>query len=251
MEHLRTKHKYSVIICVYACLTIPKYRDQVMKIRDTWYQRALEKNMLVLFFLGEELTNFVGNEFVYLPGVKNDYESASLKQNLGIKYIIDHYSFDFIHICGGDTFLVIDNMEKLIENYDPNENIAIGGHGCHRNIDGISTYFFSGGPGILLSNKCCILLYDLLENMFDEWKKKCTEQKLDLIEACDVSISYYLQNRVNTKFIIHDDKFFHCTYYGYPCHTGEVDNEKIVACHLMTLNDFDNFQYILKLRNMA
>lgn len=243
--------RYKVIICVYACVTVPKYREQVMKIRETWYKRALERGMLVLFFLGEEPTDLVGPEYVYLRGVGNDYDSASLKQNLGIKYIVDNYNFDFIYVCGGDTFLVIDNIEKLIKNNDANENIAIGGHGCYRNIDNERTYFMSGGSGFLLSNRCCNLLYDWLEGMFDDWKQKCIEQELDLISCCDVAISYYLQKKIGTVIMKEDDKFFHCTYYGYPCHPGQVDDSKIVSCHLMSLYDFDNFQAILKSRNMT
>jgi hypothetical protein len=44
----------------------------------------------LLFFMGEEKTTdeFVGDEFVYLPGVSNDYLSASYKQYLGLKLII-------------------------------------------------------------------------------------------------------------------------------------------------------------------
>jgi len=252
MDIINNRHKYKVIICAFACLTVQKYRDQVMKIRETWYKRALKKNMLVLFFLGEEQTDLVGPEYIYLKGVNNDYESASIKQNLGIKYIIDNYDFDFIRICDTDSFLVIDNLEKLLDNYDPNDNIAIGGHGCHRIIDGESIYYLSGGPGILLSNKSCMLLYEYLENMFKNWKIKCIEQNNDyLITACDVAICYYLQKKTNTKLLKEDDKFFHCNYYGYPCHIGKVDDNKIVGCHCMSLYDFDKFQEILKSRNMC
>ena len=225
-----------------------------MKIRETWYKRALERNMLVLFFLGEEPTDLVGPEFVYLPGVGNDYASATHKQNLGIKYIVDNYSFDFVHICGGDTFLVIDNMVQLLENYDPAENVAIGGHGCYRPIDeGERTYFLSGGPGFLLSRMCCQLLYGYLEGMFADWHQKCIEQghHPDFITAADLSISYYLQKKIQTRMAKEDDKFFHCTYYGHPCHPGQVDDTKIVACHLMSLADFDAYQGILQSRGMA
>lgn len=246
------KQKYKVIVSVFACATIPKYRDQIFKIKETWAKRAIEKNMLVLFFLGEEKTDLIGEEYIYLTGVTNDYNSASLKQNLGIKYIVDNYDFDFIHVCGTDTFLVIDNMEKLIENYNPNENLAIGGHGCHREIDGERTYFMSGGPGFLLSNNCCQLLYSYLDKMYENWIQQCIkDNNQHLIGGCDVAISYYLQKKTNTKIYKEDDKFFHCTYYGYPCHHGQVDDTKIVSCHLMSLYDFDNFQHILRSRNMA
>lgn len=246
-------HKYDVIICVFACATIPKYREQILKIKETWYKRALEKNMLVLFFLGEEeVPDLVGSEYIYLKGVSNDYSSASIKQNLGIKWIIDSYSFDYIHVCGTDTFLVIDNLEKLVRKYEPTRNISIGGHGCHRTIDGKSTYFHSGGPGFLLSRSCSKLLYPHLENMYENWREKCSLQNNGhLIDACDVAMGYYLGGLLDTEMIKEDACFFHCTYYGYPCHMGQVDDTKIVACHLMSLMDFDNFQGILRSRNMA
>jgi len=241
------KPYYKIIIAVYACATIPKYREQILKIRETWGKRAIEKNMLVLFFLGEELTDLIGDEYIYLPGVKNDYDSASLKQNLGIKYIIENYNFDFIHICGTDTFLVIDNMEKLIQKYDSTENIAIGGHGCHRDIDGEKVYFMSGGPGFLLSIKCCNLLYNYLGSLYEDWKKICIDDHNEyLIPCCDVAISYYLQKKINTRIAKEDDKFFHCNFYGYPCHIGRIDNTKIVSCHLMSMNDFDIFHKLLE-----
>ena len=243
---------YSVIVCVFACHTIPKYREQILKIRETWYKRALEKNMLVLFFLGEENPDMVGDEYVYLKGVGNDYASASIKQNLGIKYIIENYCYDYIHVCGTDTFLVIDNLVELVKKYDANKNISIGGHGCHRTIDGKSTYYHSGGPGFLLSRACSELLLPYLENMYENWCEKCISQDIEYLStACDVAMGYYLQSVTNTEMIKEIDHFFHCTYYGYPCHMGQVDDTKIVACHLMTLQDFDNFQGILRTRNMC
>lgn len=246
------KQKHSIIICVFACVTIPKYREQVMKIKETWYKRACQKNLLVLFFLGEEPTDITGSEFIYLSSVGNDYESASLKQNLGIKYIVDNYDFDFLHVCGTDAFLVIDNMIKLVELYDPSENIVIGGHGCYRMIDGKKTYFMTGGCGFLLSKKCCSILYTLLDGMYQNWKIKCIEQnQIQLIESCDVALFYYL-HKIETMMMKEDDKFFHCTYYGFPCnHPEPIDNTKIVACHNMSLSDFDRFQAILQSRWMA
>lgn len=253
----RKKHVYKAIMCVFACATISKYKDEILKIRETWYRRALENNMLVLFMLGEEPTDLVGDEYVYLPGVKNDYESASLKQNLGIKYIIDNYDYEYIHVCGTDTFLVIDNLVKLLETYESTQNIAIGGHGCHRNINGEKTYFLSGGPGIIISKSCALLLYEYLALMYEEWKAICIKDRNEnLIAGCDVAISYYLQKRTNTRIIREDDKFFFCNFLGHPCHIcevgGDVENRRhIVACHLMSPSDFDNFQGILRQWGMA
>ena len=245
---------YTVIICVFACATVPKYKDQILKIKETWYQRALEKNMLVLFFLGEEpVPDMVGDEYVYLKGVANDYKSAGTKQNLGIKYIVEQsiegskYNYDYIHVCGSDTFLVIDHLEKYVLRCFPKEvNIAIGGHGDYRTIDpGVSTYFFSGGPGFLLSSMCSKLIYPYLEHMTENWTRKCMETNNEwLIPACDVALCYYLQTITHTEMIKDDAHFFHCNYLGYPCHIGQTSTD-FVSCHSMSLQDFDDYHAIL------
>jgi len=274
---------YTAIICVFACATIPKYKDQILKIKETWYKRALEKNMLVLFFLGEEpVPDMIGDEYVYLKGVSNDYLSASTKQNLGIKYIVEQsiegkYDYDWIHMCGTDTFLVIDRLETYVLKYFPNNkskhaNVAIGGHGDYRTIDpGVSTYFFSGGPGFLLSNMCSKLIYPYLEQMFETWTRKCMKGRSEtlvedpsaysdgrlkgvqrnmetnnewLITGCDLALCYYLQTITHTEMIKDDSHFFSCNYLGYPCHIGQVPTD-FVACHSMSLQDFDDYQAIL------
>ena len=236
---------YKVIICVFACATVPKYKDQILKIKETWYKRALEKNMLVLFFLGEEpVPDMVGDEYVYLKGVANDYMSAGSKQNLGIKYIVERsneYHYDYIHVCGSDTFVWIDHLDTYCKHIreiaPPNEsiggseavanasnigettkesrmsfeNIAIGGSGDYRMIDpGVQTYFMSGGPGFLLSNTCSQMLYPYLDDMIDMWIEKCKEIQCEwLIVACDVGISYYLQTITQTKIIQCNEQFVH------------------------------------------
>jgi hypothetical protein len=108
--------KYPLVICVYACATVDKYRDQIRNIRDTWgklcnvpsYTENIEGipdnivqmvrgKIKMVFFLGEEPTTpeFVGDEYVYLPGVQNDYLSASYKQNAGMKWLHYNYSYDY------------------------------------------------------------------------------------------------------------------------------------------------------------
>ena len=247
---MENKPKYKLIIGVTACATVPNYKARILKIRETWYKRALEKNILVLFFLGEEPTDLVGPEFVYLPGVGNDYPSVCLKQNLGIKYAMDHYDFDFLHIPDSDSFLVVDNMMRLLENYDPTENVAIGGNGDYRTIAGKPMYFLNGGPGYVLTKACCQALYGYLENLAEDWRRFCIENGDDyFIPASDVSISYFLQHKTNTRIAKEDDKFFYGTYRECGCEFGKPVT--IVSCHSMKSQDYDIFQWILRSQGMA
>lgn len=239
-----------LVICVFACATIPKYKDQLLKVCDTWKRTANKRGVKVYFFLGEEPTGLVGDEYIHLEGVANDYISASLKQYLGIKYIVEKEpDFDFIHVCGTDTYIFIDNMINLIEKYNSKDNIAIGGHGDFYTINNEKVYFLSGASGFLLSRECCNLLYPNLSELFEEWVYLYSIQKnppSNFMGACDVGISYFIQKTINTRIIKHDDKFFTCNHNGFPCHPGQVNINKAVACHNLSLTEFDEVYNNLK-----
>jgi Fringe-like len=127
-----------VAVCVFGCITMPKYCLQVLKIQETWGKRAEETHGVpVYYFLGEERLPGLNHpelwrpstRLVFLPGVGNDYQSASFKQNLGIKYILDHHpEVEFVFACGTDTFLNIDALLRLLTFMNPDEKLYIGGH---------------------------------------------------------------------------------------------------------------------------
>lgn len=272
MEYLNipvsTPH-YKLVVCVYACATVDKYRDQIRSIRKTWgklcnttttlpvndvspkINAVVNGKVKLLFFMGEEKTTdeFVGHEFVYLPGVKNDYLSASYKQYLGLKYVYENYKFDFVICCGTDTYLNIPKIVKHLESYSPRESSYIGGHGCRRTLDNTEYYFHSGGPGFILSYECMSKLYPFLfRDLVDDWLRVCNENnKNDLYGSCDVSISYYLQkHNINPRVIKLDGlQFTHCNYMGVPCHRGETDVPELMSCHLMSAVDFELYTNIL------
>jgi hypothetical protein len=107
-EHYQDIHLLS--ICVYACDKLPKYKSQIKDIQDTWGKVAKQYHIPVLYFLGEEKTDLSGGEFINLKGVKDDYESASHKQNLGLAYIHDHVPSQFVIAVGTDTYEINRNL---------------------------------------------------------------------------------------------------------------------------------------------
>uniref|UniRef100_A0A6C0AQ81 Fringe-like glycosyltransferase domain-containing protein n=1 Tax=viral metagenome TaxID=1070528 RepID=A0A6C0AQ81_9ZZZZ len=238
-----------LIIGVYGCVTIDKYRDQIKKINETWAN--YDSSIKILFFLGEELHNdFSGTNYIYLPTVQNDYLSASYKQNLGLKYIYDHYTTDFVLMCGTDTFINIPKLLLFIKQYNPKENLYIGGHGDYRNIDNTPYYFHSGGPGFIITQKSLEMIYPFLDTMVEQWTSLCKTQQNNLGPACDVAIGYYLQKYTDVKlFKTNHNLFIHCNYKGIPCHQNNIDINKIISCHNMKLNDFDEFHTILVSNN--
>ena len=63
-----------------------------------------------------------------------------------------------------------------------------------------------------------------------------------LIPACDVSISYLL-NKLKTKFIKIENRFFHGNHEQAKLTDRNYDD--VVACHNMSLEDSENFHKIL------
>jgi hypothetical protein len=42
------KESYKLVICVFGCATIPEYKNEILKIDETWGNRAQQKG--VIFF---------------------------------------------------------------------------------------------------------------------------------------------------------------------------------------------------------
>ena len=53
-----------LVICVFGCVTVPKYRHQVEKINATWGKECIG-DVKLLFFLGEEVVpDFIGDSYI-------------------------------------------------------------------------------------------------------------------------------------------------------------------------------------------
>jgi hypothetical protein len=244
------KEKHRLIVCVFACSTIPKYREELLKIEETW-----GKNVKVVYFLGEDETDLQDPEkFIYLKGVKNDYLSASDKQNLGLKYIYENFDADFVFVCGTDTYIRVEKMMELIDQYSCDKPLYIGGHGDERTIGDQTIYFHSGGAGFLLSKEALHLIYRKLWNMTSIWSNILLQNNSKYLTtvSCDVAISYFLQNELdaNVQIIKFNEYFYACNYKGlchnntFTCCGENVDMNKFITCHHMTLQDFDDLYAI-------
>lgn len=253
------KESHKLIICIFGCATIPEYKNEILKIEDTWGKRAVKKGVKVLYFLGEEQTDLVDDKkYIYLKNVGNDYQSAIDKQNLGLKYIHDNYESEFIFCCGTDTYINIDAMLSYIDEFDSSKPLFIGGHGDYRTLRNKPYYFHCGGAGFIITGVCLNYIYSTLTSIKDEWHNICIESsREDLISACDVALSYYLQNIIGADLQIIENKqqFFGCNYKGivhhkgvglYMCCNNIIQLKTLISCHCMTLLDFDEFTEILE-----
>lgn len=255
------KEQYKLIICVFACATIQEYKNEILKVEETWGKHATKNNVKVLFFLGEEKTELNNDsKYIYLKNVGNDYSSASNKQNLGLKYVYENFNVDYIYCCGTDTYLNIRKLLLYIDLYDPNIPIYIGGHGTLRPIGNRNYYYHCGGAGFIITKICLKSIYPKLSNMHEEWSKICVENNSDLSNACDTAISYYLQNELKDalQIVINNNAFFSCNFRGVICHGKSthylccakfMKEKDIISCHCMSAANFDEFTTILESNN--
>jgi Fringe-like len=247
-----------IIILVFGCDTIKKYRNQILKIKETWGKTAATyNNVRVMYFLGEKVV-LQGEDIIHLHGVGNDYLSASYKQWYGVKYIYEHYKPKFVYITGTDTFINVPKLVLMLSNYDHTKRLYIGGHGERRMIKNKIVYYHDGGAGYVLSYACLTYIYNKIrdvEKYMKSWKRICNKSNYteheyntseDLFPACDVSVGYLVSvARCKIETIRLDENFFQCNYVGRGCHRHLVKKENIIGCHKMTLTNFDRFQEIL------
>jgi hypothetical protein len=249
-----------LVILLYACYTVEKYRQQMININQTWGKKCQEypTRIRLLYFLGQENRDFpefqntLVTKYIHLPGVQNNYLSASEKQWLGLKYVYDHYNPKFIHCMGTDTYMNVPKMIRFLQAFDPNQLLYVGGHGDCRQIGpGKLCYFHSGGPGFLLTQGVLQSLYHLLPQLTDAWCQLCREINIEHLQpACDVAIAYYLQQPNSPVQVIKaDDAFINCNFLGWPCHIGQINLDKLVVCHLMDNSACHVFTQLLEANN--
>ena len=254
-----------IYICIFGCITVEKYKNQIQKIKETWAQ---SKRVRSYFFLGEERlpcdTTFEGEEFVYLPGVGNDYFSAIQKQTLGIQYIINHHpNVEWIYVCGTDTYVCVDKLIQFLGHFDCHKSLCIGGHQDVRTILGEEIPFFYGGAGFLLSRSALSQIHPRLDTMVEEWSNTCNVSGMTcLLPAGDCCIAYYVK-QLGIQRSVFKYRFYECNYQGtidltdflernhglvqqdqdltvrnFNCCKECICTKNIITCHNMSLDDF-------------
>jgi len=196
-----------IIIGIFACPTIIKYKNEIDIINESWGKTCDEYNIKYFFFMGEERTKLEGDKYIFLKGIKNDYASASDKHWLGYKYIYDNFpNTKFILMIGSDTFVDVKKLiNECIVKYNHNDEIIISGprnEGYERDVNGKIIRFVDGGPGYIITNATLHKLAHLynFETIVDEWRKFCPNFR----DSPDVTMGYYcMENNIN---IIEDAK---------------------------------------------
>jgi len=161
-----------------------------------------------------------------------------------VKYLafLKRYEFtkDWYFFCDDDTFVDINKLKKLLENYDPNKNLCIASK-CILNKDGTDRYgnhtgFImetikgrdaslpithpAGGAGFALSRKALQSLKEYLKG----------NKNIGYCYKADVALAFWLE-KTNTEYI--DIKEFNGNNPEHFNH-AEEDIEKSITYHYMT-----------------
>jgi len=245
------KRCYDLVIVVFGCDTKNKYRNQILKIQQT-YGKVIDEydNIEMLFFLGKKTASSLkGEKFIHLDDVDDSYSSAGFKQWHGLKYVYENLNTKFVMCFGTDTYINVKKLDIFLKKFNHNDNLYIGGHGHHRNINNKSIYYHDGGAGVILSKVCLEKIYVKISNVnnfMTEWRNMYFHGWSALKDACDVAIGYLAQtSEINAQIIKENNHFFQCSYKGGSCHRSGINMKNIISCHTMSLTNFDDFTKIL------
>ncbi|CAH1798726.1 unnamed protein product [Owenia fusiformis] len=140
------KRKHHKILCWF--LTSPDVLEKKARhVRDTWAKHC----DIDLYMSSKEDKTFptIG------LNVTEGREHLAEKSRLAWTYVYDHYfnTADYFVKADTDTFIVVENLRKMLQNYDP-KNAEFFGHMYY--INGKRTedkMIMAGGPGIVVSKE--------------------------------------------------------------------------------------------------
>jgi hypothetical protein len=228
-------------IAVFGCTSVPRYYKEAEASLNTWANIAKKHNVPVLFYVGrasKPVKHFEDN-FVVMPNTADDYHSATPKAWFSMVDIYQKHSPDFIFSCGSDTYVEVDKVLKLLEQYNADEPLYIGGHGDVRRVLNHNLYFHSGGSGFLLSRAIMPQIIQHYKEWQQLWSAICATPNAGieyLHPACDVAVAYFVQKvaKPPARVITHDNLFYACNIFGQPCHIHNINYGEACSYHLMT-----------------
>ncbi|TGZ65663.1 hypothetical protein CRM22_005765 [Opisthorchis felineus] len=140
------------VVCM--ILTMPKnHEDKAIVVQNTWASRCN-----VHFFLSS-----VENESLHsLAAVQEESREALWdKTKFGIRHAVEKYSdYDFFLKADDDTFVIVENLRKLLRDLNPNDPFIMG----RRFRPHVKQGYLSGGGGYVISRAALLRIHNGLAN---------------------------------------------------------------------------------------
>jgi hypothetical protein len=234
-------------IIIFGCLTIPKYKQQVIDCYATWVKDALNAGCLVRFYVGD-IPDDISPELKALCinlEQGDDYLSATFKQWRGFEHMVESFeACDWYTTCGTDTFYNISNILQELQTFDSSKPYYIGGGMGKEPVDGKYYTYYSGGAGIFLSKPALVSILEEIPDFMPWWfqvacrilmpNETGEENPKSILGASDLQIGI-LCHKLSIQFCsLGSDRLV-----GISNHNGPgLEKEKLLSCHLMTHDDF-------------
>ena len=254
------KKRVRLAIGVMSSMINARYRDQLKGCMDTWGSNAnlglhkakdvpslssvvrevetkRENNTTVIHYYCGEFGDSTSPEIIHLPGVKDDYASATYKQWLGYKHLSDNYDADFYLMIGTDNYVCLDRLHELLDGYDSDQLLIISGFADDRGVRGKPCHFPYGGGGIIFTRESMKVIYPKIDYILEAWPIVSPELK----DQCDVAVGYYADQwgiPVAVERHLYSMSWT-CAFNGDDTFTvhGPMKFDKIVICHNMEYRD--------------
>lgn len=196
-QSTQTRKKCKLAFLVFGCATKEKYSNQLNACQETWGKEAESLGFPVYYVVGKVPENFeVNGHLLSFPNVGEDLPSVNYKHWWGLHRILNEcVDPEFLCICGSDTFPLLKNLTTLIDKFNNNSDIYIGGRGGDRWV-GESVPFVNGGPCIIISRNVCNKIIPYCKHMPELWKHYIQiiykDANNELSWSCDVTLAALL-----------------------------------------------------------
>lgn len=172
-------------------MTSYKLKNRYMACKNTW-----TKDFDNVFFFGGDSHD---DNLIRLKGVGEDYNSAFMKQQDGLKYMFEkNNEFDWFSMNGCDHILFKKNVIEALKDYDRNEDLLFGEVYKTMVIDGTETVIFAGGGSFFVSNSLMRKMYPIINEFNLLWKRVTSEVPTNVSYAyADVSMAFMAKRYFN------------------------------------------------------
>lgn len=174
-----------------------KDRDLYLTLLNTWGKDFDKINI----FCGYEEDRNYNPDNVILLDVEDSYNGLMEKQMRVLEYMFDNDKSEWYYVCGCDTFLYREHAEQMLNKFDSNKEIYVGGHCGVMESRFKSEYrseikhrfFPSGGAGFFVSNSLMKKIKPDIDKIIKEWIYTCDYKTIDKIYgSCDIGFGYIM-----------------------------------------------------------
>lgn len=143
------------------------------------------------------------DELISLGNIGENYKSAFLKQQLGLRFMYkNNPNLDWYSIVGCDTILFNERLIVELSKFDSGDDLFLGTYYNEFSIENIHFASIHGGPGFYISNSLMKKIIPMIDEFNIEWYNKSQSGKLNGIDysQSDLALSFMIKKYFNINF---------------------------------------------------